>query len=145
MSDVKIFRSSTVKPLEDFVADFTSAVEKRGFALYHQDKADLAAFYRRAGVDLPKDYQHVMLQICKPLQSGGTLRVNPERSLFVQKFIFVYTTGETTEIRFLGYSGKLIADLLGHNTFADGPDDDAFGERMTGTFAAMQEMVQEAL
>jgi hypothetical protein len=145
MSDVKIFRNSTDKPLDTFVADLSKTVEKRGFALYHQDKADLTAFYRNNGVELPANYKHVILQVCKPQQSGGSLLLNPERSVFVQKFIFAYSKGEKTEVRFLGFSGKLIADLLGHSCFENGPSDDAFGERMEGTFAAMQEMVAEAL
>ncbi len=145
MADVQIFRNSTDKPLGEFVADFSRAAEKRGFVLYHQDKSDLVAFYRSTGVELPDNYQHVMLQICKPQQSGGSLLLNPERSVFVQKFVFVYTKGAATEVRFLGFSGNLIADLLGHNSFDGGPSDDAFGERMEGTFATMQEMVTEAL
>lgn len=145
MSDVKIFRSSTDKPLDIFVADLSLAAARRGFAFYHQDKSDLAAFYRAEGVDLPENYRHVMLQLCKPHQSGGSLLLNPERSLFVQKFIFAYSRGEETCVRFLGYSGALIAGLLGHNSFEDGPGDDAFGERLEGTFKAMQEMVTEAL
>jgi hypothetical protein len=145
MSDVKIFRNSTDKPLDEFVADFVKAAEKRGFTLYHQDKADLVAFYRSTGVELPENYRHVMLQICKPQQSGGSLLLNPERSVFVQKFVFAYTKGEKTEVRHLGFSGQLIADLLGHNEFETGPSDDDFGKRMQGTFAAMQEMVEEAL
>lgn len=145
MADVQVFRNSTDKPLDAFVVDFTQAAEKRGFALYHQDKSDLIAFYRDKGVELPSNYKHVMLQICKPQQSGSALLQNPERSVFIQKFLFVYSQGAQTEIRFLGYSGAMVADLLGHNSFEEGPSDDAFAERLEGSFRAMQEMVIEAL
>ena len=145
MADVQIFRNRTNKSLEAFVADFTQAAEKRGFALIHQEKSDLVAFYRSHGVELPESYKHVMLQICKPQQSGGALLMNPERSVFIQKFVFVYTEEGQTEVRFLGYSGQLVADLLGHNSFENGPSDDAFAERLEGSFLSMQEMVTEAL
>jgi len=145
MNDVQIFRHSSAKPLELFVADFRQAVEKRGFVLVHEDRADLATFYRTHGVELPPNYQHVMLQLCKPQQSGGALLMNPERSVFIQKFVFVYSKGERTEIRSLGYSDGLVAELLGHHSFEEGVSDDAFAERLAGSFATMQEMVAEAV
>jgi len=145
MSNVKILRNSTNKPIDLFITDLTAEIEKRGFSIHHQDKSDMVEFYRNEGVKLPDNYKHKMIQICKAEASGVSLHTNPERSVFVQKFIFIYSKGETTEIRILAYSGQLIADLLGHNEFEKGPSDDDFGKRMDKTFATMQEMVEIAL
>lgn len=145
MDNVKIFRNSSDKPFDQFLADLTAAIEAEGFSIHHRDKSDLVKFYRDLGVDMPEWYRHAMIQICKPENSGKSLPRNPERSVFVQKFIFVYNTGEKTEIRFLGYSKDLIAELLGHNQFDQGPSDDAFAERMQGTFATMDKIVKAAL
>ncbi len=145
MSDVEIFRNSSEKPFAVFLADLTQAIEAEGFSIHHRDKSDLIAFYRSEGINMPDNYQHVMLQICKPENSGKSLPANPERSVFVQKFIFVYSKGGKTEIRFLGFSANLIGDLLGHNEFEKGPSDDMFAERMQGTFVTMEKIVQAAV
>ena len=94
MADVTIFKNSTDKPLETFLQDLTTEIEAKGFSIHHQDKSDLVKFYRNAGFNLPNQYRHIMLQICKPEVSSKSLFANPERSVFVQKFIFIYTKGE---------------------------------------------------
>jgi hypothetical protein len=145
MSDVQIYRNSSEKPLDVFLADFTKEIEAEGFSIHHLDKSYLVKFYRDLGVQMPENYNHVMLQICKPENSGKALPANPERSVFVQKFFFIYSKNNKTEIRFLGYSAKLIGDLLGHNEFEKGPSDDMFAERMQGTFATMDKIVKAAI
>lgn len=145
MSDVQIFKNSTNKPFKIFIDDLTKAIEAEGFSIHHRDKSDLVAFYRGEGIDLPNSFKHVMLQICKPANSGKSLLTNPERSVFVQKFIFIYNKGDKTEIRFLGYSDQLIGDLLGHNEFENEPSDDDFATRMRGTYAIMAKIVQAAV
>ena len=145
MSDVQIFKNSTDKPFETLVEDLTKGIEAAGFIILNREKSDLIAFYRGEGIDIAGDYKHVVLQICKPQNSGKSLPANPERSVFVQKFIFIYNKGEKTEIRFLGYSAKLIGDLLGHNEFEKGPSDDMFAEGMNGTFSNMEKIVQAAV
>ena len=141
MDDVKIIRHSSDKPFDVFLADLVKAAEAEGFSIHHRDKSDLVAFYRGLGVEMPAGYQHAMIQICKPENSGKSLPANPERSVFVQKFFFVFNKGGKTEVRFLAYSAKLLGDLLGHNTFEQGPSDDMFAERMQGTFATMEKIV----
>ncbi|MDX2479287.1 MAG: hypothetical protein QNK24_03000 [Desulfuromusa sp.] len=145
MSDVKIYKNSTDKPFETFLEDLTKEVEAAGFIISNLEKSDLIAFYRGEGIDIPNNYKHVVLQICKPQNSGKVLPPNPERSIFVQKFLFVYNKGGRTQIRFLGYSAKLIGDLLGHNEFEKGPSDDMFAEGLNGTFGIMEKIVQAAV
>lgn len=145
MADVSIYRNSTNKPVDVFVADLTTEIEKRGFGFYHADKSDLASFYRDQGIGWPASYQHVMLQLCKPENSGKTLQANPERIVFVQKFFFIYNKDGKTEIRFLTYSNQLMAELLGHNTFEKGFSDDLFAEKIGAIFAAMQASVEAAI
>ncbi len=145
MSDVKIYRNSTEKPFDIFLEDLSKGFEAAGFSIQHRDKSDLIAFYQGEGIDLPDNYRHIMLQICKPQNSGKSLPANPERSVFVQKFVFVYNKGGKTEIRFLNYSENLIGELLGHNEFERGPSDDMFAEGMQKTFANMESIIQEAV
>jgi len=145
MSDVKIFKNSTEKSFETFLEDLSKEIEAEGFSIQNRDRSDLTAFYQSEGIDMPNNYKHVVLQICKPQNSGKSLPVNPERSVFVQKFIFVYNKGGKTEVRFLGYSAKLIGDLLGHNEFEKGPSDDMFAEGINGTFGKMEKIVQAAV
>ena len=145
MDDLQIFKNTTSKPFDTFLLDLTKEIEAEGFTIYHRDKSDLAGFYRNEGFNLPENFKHVMLQICKPGSSSKSLLANPERSVFVQKFIFIYTKGGDTEIRFLGFSDNLIGDMLGHNEFETGPSDDEFAKRMKGTFATMAKMVQDAV
>ena len=145
MSDVKIFKNSSNKSFEVFLEDLSKTIEAEGFSIYHRDKADLVGFYRDLGVAMPEGYQHVMIQICRPEMSGKSLPVNPERSLFLHKYFFVYSKGETTEIRFLGFSAKLLGDLLGHNEFEQGPSDDFFAERLEDVFETMDKIVKAAV
>lgn len=145
MSDVQIYRNSTDKPFDTFLEDLTKEVEAAGFMISNREKADLIAFYREEGIEIPSNYKHVVLQICKPQNSGKVLPPNPERSVFVQKFIFVYSKGGRTQVRFLGYSAKLMADLLGHNEFEKGPSDDMFAEGLNGTFSTIEKIVQAAV
>lgn len=145
MESVSVYRNCTKKPLDDFVADLSTEIEKRGFGFYHLEKSDLGDFYRSQGVDWPKDYEHRVLQLCKPENSGKALQVNPERSMLVQKFFFIFSRDGKTEIRFLRYSQQLMADLLGHNEYEQGFSDDVFAERMAGIFSAMQSSVEAAV
>jgi len=145
MSDVQIFRNSTEKPFDTFLEDLTREIEAGGFSIQNREKSDLIAFYQGEGVEMPGNYRHVVLQVCKPVNSGKSLPANPERCVFVQKFIFVYNKGGKTEIRFLGYSAKLLGDLLGHNEFEKGPSDDMFAEGLNGTFGKMEKIVQAAV
>ncbi len=145
MADVKIFRNSSDKPFEVFITDLSKAIEAEGFGIYHRDKADLVGFYRDQGVDMPDNYRHAMIQICQPDRSGKSLPSNPERSVFLHKYFFVYSKGGKTEIRFLGFSAPLIGDLLGHNEFEQGPSDDFFAERLEGIFETMDKIVKAAV
>lgn len=145
MSDVQLFKSSTTKPFEVVLIDLEAAVKEFGFEIYHHDREDLAEFYRSEGVSIPTDYKHVMLQICKPENSGKVVPLNPDRGIFVQKLIFVYNKGETTELRTLGYSAHLMAELLGHNEFEKGPTDDQFAAKMAENFETMNKIIQKAV
>ncbi len=145
MPDVSIYRNNTEKPFETFLQDLSDKIEGAGFSIQHRDKSDLIAFYQGEGVTIPGNYRHIMLQICKPQNSGKSLPSNPERSVFVQKFIFIYNQGGKTEIRFLNYSENLIGELLGHNEFEQGPSDDMFAEGMHKTFTNMEKIIQSAV
>lgn len=145
MDNVSIYRNSSEKPLDQFVSDLTAEIEKRGFIFAHTDKSDLAEFYRGHGIDWPENNQHVMLQMCKPENSGKAMQLNPERSLLIPKFFFIYNRGGKTEVRFLRYSQQLMAELLGHNEYDKGFSDDVFAERMAGNFDVMQSCVEAAI
>jgi hypothetical protein len=145
MNDVQLYKSTSTKPFERVLKDLEAAVEEFGFRIYHHSREDLVDFYRSEGVSLPADYQHVMLQVCKPENSGKVVPFNPDRAIFVQKLIFVYSRGGTTELRTLGYSARLMADLLGHHDYPGGPTDDQFAAKMAENFTVMDQIIQKAV
>lgn len=145
MADVSIYRNSSDKPFEVLVEDLKKAVIAAGFSVHHLDKSDLVAFYRNQGVAMPENYQHAMIQMCKPENSGKSLPANPERSVFVQKFFAVYRKGEKTEIRFLVYSPELMVSLLGDDEGINDPSNKGFAQNMTNAFGAMKKIADSVI
>lgn len=140
MADVSIYRNSSSKPFDLLVEDLKKAVVAAGFSVHHLDKSDLVAFYRNQGVSMPENYRHAMIQMCKPENSGKSLPANPERSVFVQKFFAVYSTGGKTEIRILVYSPELMIELLGDDEGVTEPSNRSFAQNMTNAFNAMKKI-----
>ncbi len=140
MADVSIYRNSSDKSFEVLIEDLKKAIAASGFSVHHLDKSDLVAFYRNQGVSMPEHYQHAMIQMCKPANSGKALPANPERSVFVQKFFSVYSKGGKTEIRFLIYSPELMISLLGDDEGMAEPSNQDFAQNMTNAFGAMKKI-----
>ncbi len=145
MTDVSIYRNSSDKSFEVLIEDLKKAIVASGFSVHHLDKADLVAFYRNLGVSMPENYRHVMIQMCKPVNSGKSVPANPERSVFVQKFFSVYNKGGKTEIRFLIYSPELIVNLLGDDVEGAEPTNQDFAQNMTNAFGAMKKIADSVV
>jgi len=145
MADVSIYRNSSNKSFEVLVDDLKKTIVASGFSVHHLDKSDLVAFYRQQGVDMPENYRHAMIQMCKPVNSGKSLPANPERSVFVQKFFSVYNKGDKTEIRFLIYSPELIVSLLAHDEEGAEPSNQDFAQNMTNAFGAMRKIADSVV
>ncbi|HMB16545.1 MAG TPA: hypothetical protein VKN62_09535 [Pelovirga sp.] len=145
MADVSIYRNSSNKSFEVLVDDLKKTIVASGFSVHHLDKSDLVAFYRQQGVDMPENYRHAMIQMCKPVNSGKSLPANPERSVFVQKFFSVYNKGDKTEIRFLIYSPELIVSLLADDEEGAEPSNQDFAQNMTNAFGAMRKIADSVV
>ncbi len=145
MADVSIYRNSSNKSFEVLIEDLKKAIVASGFSVHHLDKADLVEFYRHQGVSMPENYRHVMIQMCKPVNSGKSVPANPERSVFVQKFFSVYNKGGKTEIRFLIYSPELIVNLLGDDEEGIEPTNQDFAQNMTNAFGAMKKIADSVV
>ena len=145
MADVSIYRNSSDKPFEVLIEDLKKAIVASGFSVHHLDRSDLVAFYRNQGVNMPDNYRHAMIQMCRPENSGKSLPANPERSVFVQKFFSVYNKGGKTEIRFLIYSPELIVDLLGDDEGKAEPSNKGFAQNMTNAFGAMKKIADSVV
>ncbi len=144
MNDVQLYKSSTNKPFDVLMKDLKEAVEEFGY---------------RISTIVEKTWSisiAVKALLCRSITNmsccrSASLKI-PGRSFhstrsryFVQKLIFVYSKGETTELRTLGYSAKLMAELLGHNKFENGPSDDQFAVKMAENFVTMDKIIQKAV
>ncbi len=81
MNDVQLYKSSTNKPFDVLMKDLKEAVEEFGYRIFHHSREDLVDFYRSEGVTMPVNYKHVMLQVCKPENSGKVVPFNPDRGI----------------------------------------------------------------
>lgn len=142
---MKILRRSTKKNINSFLNDLEAVVSDKGFIVVHKDKANLAAFYRDSGVELPDDFDIRMIQICRPKISGKLLLQNPERAIFIQKFIFVFSRNGNTEVSVLGYSADIVSSLLGNNIPENGISDTEFAKNLEKSLQKIGEMIDAAL
>lgn len=143
--NVTLFNGRTKKNINEFISDLEKSANEQEFIVVHKDKSSLSQFYKENGVTLPQDVDLRMVQICRPDVSGKSLHCNPDRSAFIQKFIFVSAHEDMTAIRFIGYSAGLVAELLGHNTYDVGAGDDEFAKRLESSFQKMKEMIEAAI
>jgi uncharacterized protein (DUF302 family) len=137
MSQTQIYQATTPKPLPDYLAALEGAATRRGFSIHNRANMAMAATYRQHSLPVPADFDLHMIQVCKPEKSSQSFLANIERAPLMPKFIMVFSRDGATRVRFLSYGQKLIADLV--------PGDARFPESLAQTYAAIREMIDEAL
>lgn len=130
-----IFRAESSKPLDDFVASLATAASRRGFFIHNESKMDLARTFGKHGVEVAKDFDLHMIQVCKPGKAANSLSRNPERAVLMPKFVVAFTRDGKTCVRLLRYSRVMIAELV---------DDDDFPDSLAHSFEEITAMIREA-
>ncbi len=132
---MKIYRSETTKPVDQFVKDLGGIAKSRGFLIHNEDKMELSHVFGRHGVEVADDFDLHMIQICKPEKAAISLSKNPERSVLMPKFIMTFSRDGQTQIRFVHYTQETVRELV---------DDDEFPGSLAETFTQIIALIEAA-
>ncbi len=130
-----LYKTETLKPINQFVKDLNSAAKKRGFIIHNEDKMEMAHSFGKHGVEVAEGFDLHMIQICKPEKAAKSLGKNPERAILMPKFIMTFSKDNKTQIRFLSYSKDMIANLV---------DDPEFPDSLEETYKNIIAMIEDA-
>lgn len=103
---MNIYRTDTDKAVSRFVGDLSSAARAEGFLIHNESTMEMAHVFGHHGVDVAKDFDLHMIQICNPDKAARSLSKNPERSVLMPKFIMTFSQNDRTQIRFLHYDRR---------------------------------------
>ncbi len=109
---MKIYRTETDKAVAQYVQDLGHAARVRGFKIHNENTMEMAHVFGHLGVDVGKDFDLHMIQICNPEKAARSLGKNPERSVLMPKFIMMFSQHDRTQIRFLHYSPETVQALV---------------------------------
>jgi len=116
---MQTYRSITDKPVERFVKDLFLEAQKRGFRIHNEDKMEMVHTFGLHGVEVAEGFDLHMIQICKPKKAAASLEKNPERAVFIPKFIMTFSRDNCTQIRFQHYSRETVEALIDDKEFPD--------------------------
>ena len=123
------------KSVTQFVADFAEMVKKNAFVVNNYDTMDMKKTFREHGGTVPDEFDLHMMQVCKPTKADSSLTMNPERAIFMPKFVMVFSKDGKTQVRYLSYpAGDIAAFVL---------DDPKFSESVGQTFVKIRSMIDE--
>ena len=132
---MKIYRSATKKPVSQFVNDLRKVARTQGFSIYNEAKMEMARVFVHHGVDVPKDFDLHMVQICKPEKAAKSLSKNPERSVLMPKFIMVFSRDGLTQLRFAYHTTETVRALV---------DDDEFPASLAESYRQIIGLIEAA-
>ena len=124
------------KSVSEFVADFAEIVKKNAFVVNNHDTMNMKETFREHGGVVPDEFDLHMMQVCKPTKADGSLTMNPERAIFMPKFVMVFSKDGKTQVRYLSYSASEIAAFV--------LDDPKFSGSVGQTFVKIRSMIDEA-
>jgi uncharacterized protein (DUF302 family) len=130
-----IYRSETAKLIERFVKDLSLEAKARGFLIHNEDKMEMAHTFGQHGVEVAEGFDLHMIQVCKPQKAAASLEKNPERAVFIPKFIMTFSRDNSTQIRFQYYSRETVAALV---------NDDEFPDSLLKSYEEVLEMIEAA-
>lgn len=123
---MRIYKSETDKPVDEFVKDLTEMAKASGFTIHNEDKMEMAHTFGMHGVDVAENFDLHMIQVCKPTKAAKSLGKNPERAVLMPKFIMTFSDQGKTQIRFLHYTPETVRSLV---------DDKEFPESLSESFS----------
>jgi len=132
-----LYVTKSDKSVRSFVSDFISVVKKYSFVVNNLNSMDMKKTFREHGGEVPDSFDLHMIQICKPTKADKSLTMNPERAIFMPKFVMVFSKDGKTQIRYLSYS---VADIEAFVL-----DDTKFAESVSQTFIKIRSMIDEAI
>jgi len=136
MQWAELYRQETDKPLKQFVKDFKSAGNIRGFIIHNESGMEMTHTFGAHGVQVGQAFDLHMIQICKPEKAAASLQANLERAALMPKFVMAFTSDKKTQVRFLIYSRPMIEALTG---------DAAFADSLVESYDAIRNMIKAAL
>jgi len=131
-----LYITESDKGVSQFVSDFTDTVKKYAFVVNNFDSMNMKKTFREHGGEVPDNFDLHMMQICKPTKADKSLTMNPERAIFMPKFVMVFSKDGKTQIRYLSYSTADIEAFV--------LDDPKFSESVSQTFVKIRSMIEEA-
>lgn len=134
MSD-HLYKSETSKSAAQFAADLKKVSEKYGFVVHNETNMDMAHSFGKHGVEMAKEFDLHMIQICKPDKAAKSLHANPERAILMPKFVMTFTKEGKTQIRFFYFSADNISAMV---------DDEVFPGSLAETYKKIIGMIEEA-
>lgn len=123
------------KSVEQFVADFAEVVKKNAFVINNIDTMNMKKTFREHGGTVPDEFDLHMIQVCKPTKADKSLTMNPERAIFMPKFVMVFSKEGKTQVRYLSYGADEISAFV--------LDDPKFAESVGQTFIKIRSMIDE--
>ncbi len=123
------------KSVADFVADFAEVVKKNAFVVNNYETMNMKETFREHGGTVPDEFDLHMMQVCKPTKADSSLTMNPERAIFMPKFVMVFSKDGKTQVRYLSYGAEEIAAFV--------LDDPKFSESVGQTFVKIRSMIDE--
>ena len=130
-----IYRSATKKPVSQFVNDLRKIARPQGFSIYNEAKMEMARVFAHHGVEVGKDFDLHMIQICKPEKAAKSLSKNPERSVLMPKFIMVFSRDGLTQLRFAYHTPETVRALV---------DDDEFPASLVESYRQIIGLIEAA-
>lgn len=131
-----LYIGQSTKSVRKFAADFKKVAEKYDFVIHNSSSMDMSETFTAHGARVPEEFDLHMIQLCKPAKSSASLIANPERSLFMPKFVMAFSKNGQTEIRYMSYGEEDIRAMV--------VEDDAFPTSLTKTFVKVRSMINEA-
>ena len=135
MNPDNLYSTETIKNNSQFVRDLSEIVTRDGFTVHNESSMEMSHSFGKHGVEVSKDFDLHMIQLCKPEKAAKSLSANPERAILMPKFIMTHTDKGMTQIRFLRFSEENIRNVV---------DDDQFSASLTATYQKIVQMIEQA-
>jgi len=131
-----LYKNETDKSAADFAGALTETVKKYGFIIHNESSMDMAKMFGSHGVKVGEDFDLHMIHICKPEKSAKSLQVNPERAIFMPKYVMTFTKNKKTQIRFFYFDRENVRAMV---------DDESFPDSVHQTYMKIISMIEEAI
>ncbi|WP_457577146.1 DUF302 domain-containing protein [Desulfomarina sp.] len=135
MSD-HLYKNETDKSAADFARALTEVVKKYGFIIHNESSMEMAGMFGKHGVEVGEDFDLHMIHICKPEKSAKSLQMNPERAIFMPKYVMTFTKNNKTQIRFFYFDRENVRAMV---------DDESFPDSVHQTYMKIISMIEEAV